>query len=101
MGGTGLWLLGTAAALAALAGAAPAALRPLHAVWIPVGRGIARALTWLLLTIVFVVVVTPYGLVARILRKDPLEREIDRSRSSYWHHRTDGPFDRERMKKQY
>lgn len=100
-GGAAKWLLGAAPVLAALALTVPVALRPIHFVWMPVARGIARGLTWLLLTLVFVLVFTPYGLVARMFKKDPLERKIDRARESYWHRRDDGPFDPERTRKQY
>jgi len=84
-----------------LAALVPEALRPLHTVWMPVAKGIARALTWVLLTAVFYLVFTPYGMIARLLGKDPLDRRIDRARSSYWIERKDGPFDPARLEKQY
>jgi hypothetical protein len=95
------WFLGAAPVLALLAWIAPAALRPVHWFWMPISRGVARAMTWLLLTLVFVVVFTPYGVIMRALGKDPLERKIDRARSSYWIVRRDGPFDPSRLEKQY
>jgi Saxitoxin biosynthesis operon protein SxtJ len=95
------WLLGAAPLLAIAALTVPAALHPVYVVWMPVSRGIARALTWLLLTIVFVVVFTPYGVIMRVLGKDPLDRKIDQGRSSYWIPRRDGPFDASRLERQY
>ena len=95
------WLLGASPLLMLLAAVAPMALRPLHSVWIPAARGLANALTWLLLTAVFYLVFTPYGMIARILGKDPLERKIDRDRSSYWIARDDGKFDPNRLDRQY
>ncbi|MEZ5065632.1 MAG: SxtJ family membrane protein [bacterium] len=95
------WLLGAAPVLAALGLTWPAALGPLHRVWMPVAHGIAQALTWVLLAVVFYVVFTPYGLISRALGKDPLDRKIDRNRASYWIRREDGPFDPERLKRQY
>ncbi|MCA9751925.1 MAG: hypothetical protein KC591_07015 [Gemmatimonadetes bacterium] len=95
------WLLGAAPVLATLGLAWPAALGPLHRVWMPVAHGIAQALTWVLLAVVFYVVFTPYGLISRALGKDPLDRKIDRNRPSYWIRREDGPFDPERLKRQY
>jgi formate hydrogenlyase subunit 3/multisubunit Na+/H+ antiporter MnhD subunit len=55
------WLLGAAPVLAVLALAVPAALRPVHWFWMPISRGVARAMTWVLLSAVFVLVFTPYG----------------------------------------
>ena len=95
------WLVGAAPVLFALAWLAPAALRPVHLVWMPVARGIARAMTWLMLTTVFYLVFTPYGVILRLLRKDALDRRIDRGRSSYWITRRDGPFDPSRLDRQY
>ena len=95
------WLIGASPVLVLLALTIPAALRPIHMVWMPVSRGIARALTWLLLTVVFVLVFTPYGMIMRAMGKDPLERKIDRNRSSYWIVRNDGAFDPSRLERQY
>lgn len=95
------WLLGASPVLILLALTAPVALRPLHMVWMPVAKGLARAVTWLLLTGVFFLVFTPYGVIMRALGKDPLERKIDRARPSYWIIRRDGPFDPARLEKQY
>lgn len=41
-----------------------------------------------LLTIVYVLLVIPAGLVARVLR-DPMRRSWSRSRQSYWQNSTD------------
>jgi hypothetical protein len=95
------YLLGAAPLLALAAWLAPGLLWPIHKVWMPVAHAIARAMTWLLLTAVFVLVFTPYGIVMRALGKDPLERKIDRSRASYWITRRDGPPDPARLEKQY
>jgi hypothetical protein len=95
------WLLGAAPVLALLALTVPIALWPIHRVWMPVAKGIARALTWLLLTLTFYLVFTPYAIVLRLRGKDPLDRGFEKDRVSYWHRRSDGPFDPERLRKQY
>lgn len=95
------WLLGAAPVLALLALVAPVALWPIHKVWMPVAKGIARALTWLLLTLVFYTIFTAYGVILKLIRKDPLDRRFEKDRNSYWHRRHDGPFDPERLRKQY
>lgn len=95
------YLLGASPVLVLLALVAPIVLWPLHKVWMPAAKGLARALTWLLLAIVFYVVFTPYGVIMKLAGKDPLDRKIDKSRNSYWIRRDDGPFDPDRLRKQY
>jgi hypothetical protein len=95
------WLLGAAPLLMLAAWRAPLLLLPIHRVWMPVAHAIARAMTWLLLTLVFFLAFTPYGLIMRALRKDPLQRKIERGRASYWILRRDGPPDPARLDKQY
>jgi hypothetical protein len=79
----------------------PMALRPIHAVWMPLAKKLAQLVTWIVLSAVFYVVFTPYGLVMRLMGKDPLDRRFEPGRASYWIRRSDGPFDPERTLKQY
>ena len=95
------WLLGASPVLLLLALVAPIALWPIHKVWMPVAKGIARALTWLLLTLVFYLVFTPYGVIMRLFGRDPLDRKIDRAVESYWTQREKVAFDPARTLKQY
>jgi hypothetical protein len=95
------WLLGASPLLMLAAWKAPQLLSPIHRVWMPVAHAIARGMTWLLLTLVFVLVFTPYGFVMRLFGKDSLERKIDRGRASYWITRSGGPPDPASLEKQY
>ena len=95
------WFLGIAPVLVLLALTAPRALRPLHFVWMPLARGLARVLTWLLLALAFYLAFTPYSLVLKLLGKDPLERRFEPQRSSYWTRREPKPFDPHAMKRQF
>ena len=95
------WLAGVSPVLLLVAWLAPGLLRPVRAVWMPVAHRISQALTWWLLTLVFVLVFTPYGMIARILGKDPLERKVDRGQSSYWILRDERRSDPARLDKQY
>jgi hypothetical protein len=95
------WLLGASPILVLLGLVAPIALYPLHRVWMPVAKAIARALTWLLLTLAFYLVFTPYGVVMRLRGTDPLHRRFEPDRESYWESREDAPFDPDRLSKQY
>ncbi|HMB70021.1 MAG TPA: SxtJ family membrane protein [bacterium] len=95
------WLLGAAPVLALLALVAPVALWPIHKVWMPVAHAIAKVLTWLMLTLAFYLVFTPYGVIMRLLGRDPLQRRIDRGASTYWTRRENPAFDPDRLRKQY
>jgi hypothetical protein len=57
----------------------------------------AYVLAWvntrLLLSFFFYGIITPVGLVMRLLGRDPLTRKIDRSQTSYWVKRDPQPFD--------
>ena len=100
-GGPIPWLVGAAPVLVLLGLLAPIALWPLHRVWMPVAKFIARVLTWLLLTLAYYLVFTPFGIVMRILGKDPLHRRFRPDAATYWETRDDGPFDPDRLEKQY
>jgi hypothetical protein len=72
------------AALMAIGLVVPGRLRVLHRAWM----GLALTLGWftsrLLLTLLFLLVVTPTGLAARVAGKRFLERRPDRSATTYW-----------------
>jgi len=77
-----LWALAAFAGL--LAAAAPAGLRPLYiamsAVSLPVGWLVSHAV----LALVYYGILTPIGLVLRLIRRDPLCRNFDPQARSYW-----------------
>jgi hypothetical protein len=60
----------------------------------------AFALAWvntrLILGVFFYLVLTPSGLVMRLLGKDPLRRRIERSAKSYWIRKEPVLFDKSR-----
>ncbi|MEO6002558.1 MAG: SxtJ family membrane protein [Opitutus sp.] len=45
----------------------------------------------LILAAFYFLVLTPVGIVVRLLRRDPLDRAFDRSRSTYWESRDPAP----------
>ncbi len=78
------WALVPAAAFAALAFAAPRVLAPLNRVWMRFGLLLGRVMNPLVLGLLFFPVVTPMGLVMRLLGKDPLRRCLEPKAASYW-----------------
>ena len=80
----GPWVLGVAAVVLTLALLAPAALRPLEKLLSTLFRWITAALTYVILVLTFFLVVTPMGIVMRLLGKDPLHLKRQPDRPSFW-----------------
>ena len=82
------WAAGAAIALGAFSGLAslvrPAANRPLFVALSVATYPIGVAVSFLVLTLLFVGVITPVGLLLRVFGTDPLSRRLDRSARSYW-----------------
>ena len=81
--------LATLGALLALAGAAiPGRLGPVHHAWMRGAHAISKVTTPLFLSIVYLVVLTPSGLVMRALGRQPLRHA--ESKGGYWIEREPG-----------
>ena len=82
-------VLGALAVLCALfAVFAPRMLRPLFLCLSVVTSPIGFVVSHLLLAVVFFFVFTPIGFCMRLVGFDPLERKIEKQRTSYWQKRT-------------
>ncbi len=88
------------AILAGLALLAPGTLAPVEKLWM----GVAHALGWfntrLILGLVHFLVITPTGLVMRLVGRDPMDRRL-MDRQSYWVTRPKHPPDRSAMEHQF
>ncbi len=78
------WSLGLALVFAVLALAAPSVLHPLNRLWLAFGRLLHKVVSPVMMGFLFYVTVAPMGIVMRLLGKDPLRLNFDRSASSYW-----------------
>ena len=78
-------LLWSVTACLAVAGALkPRVVRPIFTGWMRAVYPIAWTISHLALAFVFYAVITPIGLVARLLGHDPMQRGFDRQAPSYW-----------------
>ena len=77
-----VWTAG--AALVALYAVAPPLRRWVYVGWLYAAYPIGWTVLHLTLAITYYVVLTPIGLVLRLVRRDPLERFPDRTATSYW-----------------
>jgi Saxitoxin biosynthesis operon protein SxtJ len=58
--------------------------RQLYSLWLAFSVILGYFVSRILLTIIFFIVITPMGLIFRILGKDPMDRKMDRNAVSYW-----------------
>lgn len=77
-----LWSAG--GALLALGLLAPALLTPVYKGWMKLAHGLAYVNTRILITLIFYLVVTPIGLLMRMIKGDILAEKFDRNAPTYW-----------------
>lgn len=82
--GIRLWALGLAGAFLLTSLAAPKILMPLNRLWTRFGILLHHIVSPIALGVMFYGVVTPTGLIMRLVGKDPLRLRIDKSADSYW-----------------
>ncbi len=82
------WLLWTIGGTLGIMGLAfPAAMRYVYLAWMIAIYPLAWVVSHLLLSGIFLLVVTPLALLMRLTGRDPLHRRIDRSEPSCWSRR--------------
>jgi len=91
---------GLAAALGGLALGAPSLLGPVHTVWMRAAHALGWLNTRLLLILVYYLVMTPTGVVMRLVGRDPLDRRLN-DRPSYWVERKRYPEPRGSMERRF
>ena len=75
----------------------PVVLRPIYLLWMGIAVTLGWVMTRVILTIFYFVVLTPVGLIFKILGKDLLDRAVDRTgRETYWIEKTYPIEDRSR-----
>jgi len=90
------WILFGLAGIFLLTGLViPRVLRPLYTAWMRFAWVLAWINTRLVLSVFFILVLTPVGLVMRLTGKDLLDKKIDRSARSYWVKRPTAPKERQ------
>jgi ABC-type uncharacterized transport system permease subunit len=57
---------------------------PIFLGWIYVAYPIGFVMSHLVLGVIYFLVITPIGLIMRLLGRDPMERQFDRAAKSYW-----------------
>lgn len=80
---------------------APIALKPLNFLWMSIAVVLGFIMTRIILGILFYLVITPIGLIAKLAGKDFIDKKIDKSKTSYWNYRTRQKFSKEIYERQF
>jgi len=62
----------------------PTAMKPLHKIWMTIAIIIGSIVSKVVLSAFFYLVITPTGVIQRLLKKSLLDNTFDRSKKSYW-----------------
>ena len=92
-GGPPMALFYVAGVLLALGLLAPIVLRPFMVVWYKFALALNWVMTGVLLTLAFVLMITPVRLIIRLFGDDPLNRAWDPEAVTYWEDPDDQPAD--------
>lgn len=78
------WLFGVAGAFLAAGLLVPRALGPVERGWMAFAHRLSIVTTFVLLTVTFYMVITPFGIVCRLFGRDRLHLRPDPNQVSYW-----------------
>ena len=79
----------------------PLLLKPIHKLWMTLAVLLGWLMTRIILIILFFLVVTPIGLLARLSGKDFLNRKFDKNAPSYWIPRKTSVVDKKDYERQF
>ncbi len=98
---SGYYWIGVGVVLGALR-LVPPLFRQVYRGWIAFSIILGYFVSRLLLTLLYFLVITPTGLIMRLVGKDPMERRIDKSAETYWISRdTEEDYSIERYERQF
>ncbi len=78
-------------ALCFLGFAIPYLLKPIYWIWMIFATILGWVMTRVILSLLFYVILTPIGLIARLFGKQFVELRWDKSKKSYWNYRSGMP----------
>ena len=79
----------------------PFTLKPIYWVWMIIATILGWVMTRVILSILFYIIVTPIGLIARLLGKQFIELQWNKESSTYWNYRSGDTFEKEKYEKQF
>ena len=79
----------------------PVILKPIYWVWMVFATILGWLMTRVILTLLFYVILSPIGLIARLLGKQFLDLKLNHLQQSYWSMRTVEPSNTQNYEKQF
>ena len=79
-----IWVLLATLYFTGSAWIAPTTLRRVEKGWLWFGERMSVVMTFLLLTLTYYLVMTPIGLLLRVMKKDILDLKLDKGAKTYW-----------------
>jgi hypothetical protein len=95
------YLLISAVVFFALGFTLPLLLKPVQKLWMSLAILMGWLVTRVIITILFYLVVTPIGILAKLCGKEFLDTKLDKSVDSYWIQRRHTSSDKQRYEKQF
>lgn len=80
---------------------APVILKPLQKIWMILAVLLGFIMTRLILLILFYLILTPIGIMARIFGKDFLDLKLVKDQDSYWNRRESGKYEKLDTERQF
>lgn len=80
---------------------APILLKPVQKIWMTLAVSIGWVMTRAILSLLFYLVVTPIGVLVKMIGKDSLDLKFDRNVNSYWIAREPAKFDKRSYENQF
>jgi len=94
-------LIGLALVLLPIVAFVPIILRPVFKLWLKIAHAVGWFNTQILLSIVFILIFIPIGLIMRLLGKDPMKRKMQ-EKGTYWEpYEIAGLKDKKRYERQF
>jgi hypothetical protein len=94
------WFLGSGLVLFGMSYLSYPLMKPIHMGWMVFALWWGWIMTRVVLSVFFFVVLTPIGLVLRLLGKDLIDKKVERGVPSYWKEKT-RPLDSRSMERQF
>ena len=79
----------------------PKLLGPIYKVWMAFALLLGFIMNHLILAFMFYVIISPIGIIKRMIKKDPLQTRLDPNTKSYWIQRTNENFSKEKYEKMF
>jgi hypothetical protein len=80
----------------------PIVLRPVFKLWLKVAKAVGWFNTQIILTVVYILIFIPFGLLVRMFKKDVMMKKLLKEKETYWEPYVQGGLaDRNRYERQF